>query len=206
MCGLAGFIGLDNFKPSKKDITDCLKSLKRRGPDSKGVFQRRVNNKRILFLHTRLSIIDLNKNSNQPFFDDEGSIIFNGMIYNYIELKKDLMAKGVVFKTKSDTEVLLKMMNIYGEKAFKHLDGMWSVAYYNFKKNQLILSRDRFGEKPLYYYNNQNGLYFSNSIKALQKLSTKKLKFNIKKIEALLKYPDKSIGLNEDSILKIFIN
>ncbi len=202
MCGIAGFIGLDDFRPSKKNINDCLKSLKRRGPDSKGVFLRRINNKRILLLHTRLSIIDLNKNSNQPFFDDEGSIIFNGMIYNYIELKKDLMAKGVVFKTKSDTEVLLKMMNIYGEKAFKYLDGMWSMAYYNFKKNQLILSRDRFGEKPLYYYKNKNGLYFSNSIKALQKLSANKLKFNIKKIEALLKYPDKSIGLNENSIFE----
>lgn len=202
MCGIAGFIGLENFRPSKKNINDCLKSLKRRGPDSKGVFQRRINNKRILLLHTRLSIIDLNKNSNQPFFDDEGSIIFNGMIYNYIELKKDLMAKGIVFKTKSDTEVLLKMMNIYGEKAFKYLDGMWSMAYYNFKKNQLILSRDRFGEKPLYYFNNKNGFYFSNSIKALQKLSTKKLKFNMNKIEALLKYPDKSIGLNENSIFE----
>ena len=127
-------------------------------------------NARISFAHKRLSIIDKSLNAHQPMIDEKSGVIlmFNGMIYNYIELKKDLMAKGVIFKTKSDTEVLLKMMNIYGEKAFKHLDGMWSVAYYNFKKNQLILSRDRFGEKPLYYYNNQNGLYFSNSIKALQ--------------------------------------
>ncbi len=129
MCGIAGFIGLNHHRPSNKKINDCLKSLKRRGPDSNGIFERKINKKNILLLHTRLSIIDLNKNSNQPFFDNEGSIIFNGMIYNYLELKKHLKNKGIIFKTKSDTEVLLKMLNFYGEKAFKYLDGMWSMAY-----------------------------------------------------------------------------
>ena len=202
MCGIAGFIGLNHHRPSNKKINDCLKSLKRRGPDSNGIFERKINKKNILLLHTRLSIIDLNKNSNQPFFDNEGSIIFNGMIYNYLELKKHLKNKGIIFKTKSDTEVLLKMLNFYGEKAFKYLDGMWSMAYYNFKRNELILSRDRFGEKPLYYFKNNNELYFSNSIKALNILSNVKLRFNKKKIESLIKYPDKSIGLNENSIFE----
>ena len=164
MCGIAGFFGKNSNLPKNEYFKKCLDIMHNRGPDAQGQISKSFKGQSLVFLHSRLSIIDLTKNSNQPFFDDEGSIIFNGMIYNYIELKKDLMAKGVVFKTKSDTEVLLKMMNIYGEKAFKYLDGMWSMAYYNFKKNQLILSRDRFGEKPLYYYNNKNQYFLAHLI------------------------------------------
>ena len=121
MCGIAGYIGLKKNSPSNLNIKKCLSALKRRGPDSKGVFSKSFFNKKILFVHTRLSIIDLNRNANQPFMDKEGSLIFNGMIYNYIELKKKLKSKGIKFKTKSDTEVLLKMLNFYGEEAFKML-------------------------------------------------------------------------------------
>ena len=137
MCGIAGFVGLKENSPSNSNVKKCLLALKRRGPDSKGVFTKDYLKKKILFIHTRLSIIDLNKNANQPFVDNEGSLIFNGMIYNYIELKKKLISKGVKFQTKSDTEVLLKILNLYGEEAFKMLDGMWSLAYYNFKKSEI---------------------------------------------------------------------
>jgi len=199
MCGIAGFVGLKENSPSNSNVKKCLLALKRRGPDSKGVFTKDYLKKKILFIHTRLSIIDLNKNANQPFVDNEGSLIFNGMIYNYIELKKKLISKGVKFQTKSDTEVLLKILNLYGEEAFKMLDGMWSLAYYNFKKSEIILSRDRFGEKPLYFSNEKKGIYFSNSIKALQELGQLKLKFDKKKIESQIKYSDKTFGLNNNS-------
>ena len=88
MCGLAGFLGNISHQPNKKTISNCKNSLKRRGPDSSGVFNKIKNKKSILLIHTRLSIVDLNKISSQPFSDAKGSLIFNGMIYNYLELKK----------------------------------------------------------------------------------------------------------------------
>lgn len=200
MCGMAGFIGLNRF-PSDKNINSCKLSLKRRGPDASGIFKKKIKNN-LLLVHTRLSIIDLNKNSSQPFSDDVGTIIFNGMIYNYLELKKHLEKKGEKFKTTSDTEVLLKMLNCYGEKAFSMMDGMWALAYLDQKSKNLILSRDRFGEKPLYYINDKNDFYFSNSIKALQRLSGKKLIFNEKKIKDYLAYPDKIYALNEETFFQ----
>ena len=136
MCGIAGFIGLNRF-PSDKNINSCKLSLKRRGPDASGIFKKKIKNN-LLLVHTRLSIIDLNKNSSQPFSDDVGTIIFNGMIYNYLELKKHLEKKGEKFKTTSDTEVLLKMLNCYGEKAFSMMDGMWALAYLDQKSKNLI--------------------------------------------------------------------
>ncbi len=200
MCGIAGFCGNKIAVPNENNIKNCIQTLRRRGPDSNGIKTKSYLNKKIIFIHTRLSIIDLSSNSNQPFEDDEGSLIFNGMIYNYIELRKKLISMGVKFRTSSDTEVLIKLLNIYKEKAFKMLDGMWSLAYYNFKSFQLILSRDRFGEKPLYYYKKKNNLFFSNSIKSLQRLSGLKLEFDKSKVNQQLNYSDKSIGINNKTI------
>jgi len=202
MCGIAGYAGNNSQFPKQKKIESCLLNLKRRGPDSNGVFRLNKKNKNLLLIHTRLSIVDLKKEANQPFSDDEGALIFNGMIYNFIELKKLLIKKKIKFKTSSDTEVLLKLLNVYKEKAFSMLDGMWSISYYNFKNNCLILSRDRFGQKPLYYKIQNNNLFFSNSISALNSLITEKLKFNLSKIKNLLTYPDKSYGLDNDTLFK----
>lgn len=202
MCGLAGFIGTKEKTPKNKEIINCKLSLKRRGPDTSGVYKKDVDKKSILLIHTRLSIVDLNKKSSQPFSDKNGTLIFNGMIYNYIELKKHLEIKGEKFETTSDTEVLLKMLNNYKEKAFEMIDGMWVLAYLNHKNNELILSRDRFGEKPLYYLNDNKNFFFSNSIKALQKLSKKKLNFNQQKIKGFLSYPDKTYGIDNETFFE----
>lgn len=199
MCGLAGFIGIRKKIPKIEDIKNCKMSLRRRGPDSSGVFRENINDKSILLIHTRLSIVDLNKDSSQPFSDNNGTLIFNGMIYNYIELKNDLEKKGEKFKTTSDTEVLLKLLNIYQEKALEMIDGMWAFAYFNHKNKYLLLSRDIFGEKPLYYQSNNNNFYFSNSIKALQKLSKKKLSFNKQKIKNFLNYQDRIYGIDNET-------
>ena len=139
MCGIAGYVGNNSQFPKQKKIKSCILKLKRRGPDSNGVFRLNKKNNNLLLIHTRLSIVDLKKEANQPFCDDEGALIFNGMIYNFIELKKLLIKKKIKFKTLSDTEVLLKLLNMYKEKAFSLLDGMWSISYYNFKNNCLIL-------------------------------------------------------------------
>ena len=199
MCGFAGYIGLKKTKPSAHQLDKSLKILFRRGPDSKGKKLHTLNNKIIHLIHTRLSIIDLQEKSNQPLEDEHGTIIFNGMIYNYLELKDLLKKKGVKFNTNSDTEVLLKMLNVFGTNSLNMLDGMWSFAYFNKKNNYLILCRDRFGEKPLYFSKSKKNIYFSNSIKALSALYPKKISLNKNKIEEYLRYPDKSSGLNNST-------
>ena len=183
MCGIAGYIGSKNI--SDKLISKSLDFLKSRGPDFKGIKKyngNSQNSKNILFLHTRLSIIDLEARSNQPFEDSDFSIIFNGEIYNYIEIKNDLILKGFNFKTNSDTEVLLKSYKCYGINFFKKFEGMWSFAIWDKKNSKLILSRDRFGEKPLFYSIQNDGIYFSSDIRVIRCLSEKIYDYNISRL------------------------
>jgi asparagine synthase (glutamine-hydrolysing) len=137
MCGIAGYLSNQDLVVKKKDLTDLMNEMKYRGPDGNGTFKIKISKKFLSFFHSRLSIIDPHKRSNQPLKDENGVIIFNGMIYNYVEIKKELISKGVKFCTNSDTEVLLKFLNIYGPEKLNLLDGMWSFAYYNFKKKNL---------------------------------------------------------------------
>ena len=150
MCGIAGFFGKKNFAPNNYQVNKCLKLMHNRGPDAKGKTTKNLKDKSLIFLHSRLSIIDLSEESNQPFEDEHGILTFNGEIYNFIELKQFCLRKKIKFKTNSDTEVLLKMLNLYGENAVKYLDGMWAFAYFSKKKNKMILSRELFGKKPFY--------------------------------------------------------
>ena len=164
MCGIAGYLSNQDLVVKKKDLTDLMNEMKYRGPDGNGTFKIKISKKFLSFFHSRLSIIDPHKRSNQPLKDENGVIIFNGMIYNYVEIKKELISKGVKFCTNSDTEVLLKFLNIYGPEKLNLLDGMWSFAYYNFKKKKLVISRDRFGEKPLYLFKTKKYLIFGSNI------------------------------------------
>lgn len=178
MCGISGFIGKIDIK--KKDINKTLFLMKNRGPDANGhiKFHDKKSDLRVDLLHTRLNIIDLDKRSNQPFTIENLTIIFNGEIYNYIELRKELISKGVKFLTKSDTEVLLQSYKVFGLSFFKKIEGMWSFAIWDNKKKELILSKDRFSEKPLYVYKNNDGIYFGSEIKYLKSLSKKKFKID----------------------------
>ena len=183
MCGIAGYIGSKIINDSL--IYKSLDLLKNRGPDFKDVKKYTSNNKKyknIVLLHTRLRIIDFEKRSNQPFEDGDYSIIFNGEIYNYLEIKKDLISKGLKFYTTSDTEVLLKSYIVYGIDFFKKIEGMWSFAIWDKKNNKLVLARDRFGEKPLFYSIHSDGIYFSSDVRVVKCLSGKNYDHNISRL------------------------
>ena len=200
MCGIAGFFGKNKHLPNNIQINECLNLMYNRGPDARGKILKKFENKSLLFLHSRLSIIDLSEDANQPFEDDDGILIFNGEIYNYLELKKICKKKKIKFKTSSDTEVLLKILNLYGEKAVNYLDGMWAFAYFDKKNKRMILSRDIFGEKPLYYLENKEKIIFASNLKYVESIYQKKFTFNLKKLETFLAFGFKAFGNNDQTI------
>ncbi|MBI4356616.1 MAG: asparagine synthase (glutamine-hydrolyzing) [Gammaproteobacteria bacterium] len=184
MCGIAGFIGYSSIEASK--IEKTLSLMKNRGPDVQkyeyvSSFPEN-GNLNVLFLHSRLSIIDLDERSNQPFTIGNCTVVFNGEIYNYVELKEELKRSGITFGTTSDTEVLLQAYLAYGPDCVKKFEGMWSFAIWDRRNQHLLLSRDRFSEKPLYTYQTSDGLYFASEIKALKALSGKRFKVNQKQL------------------------
>jgi len=126
----------------------------------------------IALSHRRFSIIDLSDAGHQPFFDQERSVcvVFNGEIYNYIELRMELEAAGVVFRSHSDTEVLLESYKHWGPDCFQKFNGFWALALYDFKTKQLLLSRDRIGKKPLYWTRVGPRIYFASEIKSLMQV------------------------------------
>lgn len=192
MCGIAGFFG-KKFIP-KDRIVKTLSRMKERGPDSQNYFSKSYTNKSfVCLLHSRLSIIDLHPRSNQPFIIGDDVIIYNGEIYNYLELKKDLISKGIKLKTNSDTEILLHYYKIYGQECVNYFEGMWSFAIFNTKTQELFLSRDRFGEKPMFFYENEDGIFFGSEIKFLQSLCEKKFNINLKRLNKYLSLGYKSL-------------
>ena len=161
MCGIAGYINnKDNKNKIIKDMTD---KIVHRGPDAEGFY---VDND-IALGHRRLSIIDLG-GGDQPIYNEDKSIlvIFNGEIYNYLELKTELEKKGHKFKTKCDTEVLVHGYEEWKENMPKKLRGMFAFAVYDIKNKTLFLARDNFGIKPLYYYENNDTFMFASEIKS----------------------------------------
>lgn len=167
MCGIAGV--MNNTGAGKKEIQEIEsfnRAQKHRGPDDEGVF----HDATCVLGHVRLAIIDLSRDGRQPFRSDDGRywLTFNGEIYNYIELREELKQKGHVFKTKTDTEVLLKSYIEYGASCLEKFNGMFAFGIYDSQKKELFLARDRFGVKPLYYMTNGASLYFSSEIKALR--------------------------------------
>ena len=200
MCGIAGYYGLDVINKNKLD--KALSLMKNRGPNASGIIKKNIRQKKLYLLHSRLSIIDLKKRSDQPYIYKNLLLIFNGEIYNYIELKNDLIKKGYEFETNSDTEVLIKSIECFGEKVFDNLEGMWAFAIFDLKKNKLVLSRDRFGEKPLYYRKDKYGIYFGSEPKYIQALFKKKLKPNLEKCRDFLLYGYNSFALNDHSFIE----
>ena len=176
MCGISGYIG--NQKIEDSILKKTLSLMKNRGPDSQNTYKINFKKTNVYLLHSRLSIIDLTEYANQPFSSFDKTLIFNGEIYNYLELKKKLLKKGYKFKTKSDTEVLLAAFNEYGEKVFEYLNGMWAFAIWDHKKKLLYLSRDIFGEKPLYILKTTHGIYFASEVKFIRALLNSSLEID----------------------------
>lgn len=164
MCGIAGFV--DNKTKTKKEkiIKAMTDKIAHRGPDAEGFY----NDSVVSLGHRRLSIIDLSEKGTQPIFNEDKSmvIVFNGEIYNYLEIKEDLLKKGHKFKTETDTEVIIHGYEEYGVNLFSKLRGMFAFVIYDKDKNELIGARDYFGIKPLYYYKTKEEFMFSSEIKA----------------------------------------
>jgi asparagine synthase (glutamine-hydrolysing) len=163
MCGIYGSIG-NNYQNIGKKFSYYLNH---RGPDDSGIFFDHNNN--IVLGHTRLSIIDLTTHANQPMIDDEKdyAIVFNGQIYNFFDIRLELISLGYKFKTKSDTEVLLKSFVHWNDKSILKFRGMFSFCIYNKKNKSLFLARDRFGIKPLIYTFLDDQFIFSSELKPI---------------------------------------
>ncbi len=166
MCGIAGIVSFkENVNLQRlKNMTDAIVH---RGPDGEGQW---INSEGKLGLgHRRLSIIDLSDKAKQPmhYGNRRYTITFNGEIYNYIEIKKELLTKGYQFQSESDTEVLMALYDLKKEKCLSDLDGMFSFAIWDSTEQVLFCARDRFGEKPFYYFKNENEFVFASEIKQL---------------------------------------
>lgn len=166
MCGIAGI-----FLPHREEKINLVKrmtdSMIHRGPDGEGHWHSETAG--ITLGHRRLAILDLSENGLQPMhFNKRYSIVFNGEIYNYIELRQQLIKSGYEFKSNSDTEVILALYDLKKEECLKDLEGMFALAIWDEEEKCLFCARDRFGEKPFYYYfDKDKGFYFASEMKAL---------------------------------------
>ena len=163
MCGICGEFRFNKSQFDDVKLTKLMDSIASRGNDSKGTYKE----KNIFLGHHRLSIIDTSDKSNQPMKINDLVIIFNGVIYNYKKLRKNLISKGHVFNSSGDTEVIIRLYIEYGSECINYLDGVFSFAIYDTKKNNLFLARDRIGIKPLYYTLDNNEFRFSSSMNGL---------------------------------------
>ncbi len=165
MCGISGASYKLIERSPKEILTSMNVVIKHRGPDDNGIYY----DESIGLTHTRLSIVDLSKNGHQPMESDDKNFVisFNGEIYNFPALKTELQKLGYIFKTKTDTEVLLNAYIEYGTDCLHRIKGMFAFAIWNKLKKELFLCRDRIGKKPLYYYYDGENIAFASEIKSI---------------------------------------
>ena len=165
MCGICGQLRFDGDTPSSESLDNMMNKLARRGPDSNGKWLEG----KIGFGHQRLSIIDLSSSGSQPMIDNllKLTLVFNGTIYNYKQLRSRLIGKGYSFFSSSDTEVIIKAYHYWGEDCVNHLDGMFAFAIWDKPSKKLFIARDRMGIKPLYYNLTNKAFTFASNSQAL---------------------------------------
>lgn len=205
MCGFVSVIKSSNIRNYTKLFDNLKKINKHRGPDSIKI----LKDKKYLILFRRLSILDISKKADQPFEDNEKKIrlIFNGEIYNYLEIKKYLINKNVKFDTTSDTEVILKAYKFWGIQFVKKLRGMFSIVIFDDDLKKIIFIRDPLGQKPLFYSFFKNSLIISSEIKDIVYIFKKKnLKLRKMKKQYLNIYYAVGQMIIMKLSLKIFIN
>ena len=167
MCGIAGWVGEGDGRPREEAeaiLSGMTEALRHRGPDDRGLYLDRD----VGLGHRRLSIIDI-AGGHQPMASEDGSLIvvFNGEIYNFLELRSDLERRGHRFRSRSDTEVLLALYETYGSDMLEHLNGMFAFALWDTRQRRLLAARDRAGKKPFYYLAGENRFLFASELKAL---------------------------------------
>lgn len=176
MCGICGIINLNDEHVSSSSIKIMMNEIKHRGPDDDGIFIK----ENIGLGFVRLSILDLTQAGHQPMTSKNGRyiIIFNGEIYNYLELKEDLKKYGHCFNTRTDTEVILSAYEEWGEKCLDRFNGMWAFLIFDKQNKEIFAARDRYGIKPFYYYKDNKRLIFASEIPPILKLLNHKPRIN----------------------------
>ncbi len=190
MCGIAGALVRADSPMSRAHLGRMLDAIAHRGPDGHGACEfRAAGERRVLLGHRRLAIIDP-EGARQPMCDEAAglALTFNGEIYNFRELRAELAACGYRFERDSDTEVLLRAYQHWGEEAVGRLRGMFAFAIWDAKRERLFMARDRFGEKPLFLHQGSDGLYFASEIKALLELPQPKPGVNLSAVWDFLAY------------------
>ena len=166
MCGIAGCLVTDSQSPppSLELLERMAAALHHRGPDECGLYRDHL----LGLAHTRLAVIDLTTGQ-QPLSNEDGSlwIVMNGEIFNYVELRRELMTLGHRFRTRSDTEVAVHAWEAWGEDAFNRFNGQWAIALWDAARRTLVLSRDRLGVRPLYSCEHGGRFYFASEAKAI---------------------------------------
>lgn len=200
MCGIAGCILKTPIELDRVEAT--LPLMRRRGPDHQSYKIIQDSGLQVALLSSRLSIIDLHARANQPFTIGDCTLIFNGEIYNYVEVRSRLAQAGVYCETESDTEVLLQAYLTYGPACVEHFEGMWAFAIYDRAQHRLFLSRDRFAEKPLYYVETAHGLYFASEVKFIQSLLGKPLRVNTQQVTRFLVNGYKSLYKGQETFFE----
>lgn len=172
MCGILGKIHFQSTRPEKELFLSALKKLIQRGPDTHGTY----HDDNVSLGHSRLSIIDTSENAAQPFAEEDSRYIFtfNGEVFNYKDLRKELELKGEKFRTSSDTEVLVKLLKKEGASCLSRLNGFFAFAFYDKTERKIIIARDRYGVKPLLYSMTDHSLVFASEMKALIELGIDK--------------------------------
>ena len=188
MCGITGFIDWKARRSSSNTLSQMTETLTHRGPDDVGYYFKDMDDFSIGMAQKRLSIIDVSTGGHQPMVYDHLTIVFNGEIYNYLEIRADLLALGYSFSTCSDTEVILKAYHKWGEDCLSRFIGMWAFVIWNYEEHALFMSRDRVGVKPLFWYQD-NGLFmFSSELKAFHRHPEFKKRINMMALGQYFQY------------------
>ena len=184
MCGILGIYNLDGSSVITDSIVEMGNQISHRGPDGEGIFVK----DNIGFVHKRLAILDPTDKGKQPMHSKDGKwiVVFNGCIYNFKELRKELIEKGHTFESETDTEVIVEGLSAYGPSFFERFNGMFAIGAWNKEEEQLYISRDRYGIKPVYYWFNRKSIVFASEIKAI------------------VKHPDYEMGVDLDALNEYF--
>ena len=168
MCGIAGIIVDDPSRLQREGLSTLGRALRHRGPDGEGQWV--SPDGRIGLVHRRLAIIDTSSLGDQPMHSADGryTIVFNGEIYNFVELRDELKARGVQFRSESDTEVILEAWRRWGQDMLLRFNGMWALVLVDQRSGEVFMARDRFGIKPLHYAESPGRVVFASEMRALR--------------------------------------